>query len=216
MVYLWRSKLGTHFTNAADVSIGFACLQKLWRLHDGLQRFEGGACRDVSKLVVAEPLLKMTDVVADLHAFRPVTQLLAQQQRVERVSADPVEELSEHLFHQLRVDSMQLEHLQERVQLYTTQRFNAQNHAISCCYSHSPLSWANRDHTRPACLSHYSEVDLSGLWVCLKTDPQSLHAPTLLQLCCSKQFVTHLYPISMIRKKFSTYQSLAGSGSAWA
>ena len=60
---------------------------------------------------------RLADVVTDLHALRPVAQLLAQKQRVERVRADPVEELAEHLLDEFGVDRVQLEHLQEGVQL---------------------------------------------------------------------------------------------------
>jgi hypothetical protein len=90
MTYLRERQLCAHVTDAVDVLFCLARLQQLRRLNDGLECLGNSHVRHV---VVTRPLLEVTDVVTDLHALRPVAQVLAQQQVVERVRADKVEQL---------------------------------------------------------------------------------------------------------------------------
>jgi len=83
-------QLAAHVADALDVGVGLARLQQLARLDDRLERLERAR---VMQLAVAQPLLEMADVEAQLDALRPVTHLLAQYQIVERVRSDEVEQL---------------------------------------------------------------------------------------------------------------------------
>jgi len=67
--------------------------------------------------VVAQPLLQVADVVADLHALGPVAEVLAQQQRVERGRANEVEELPEDLTDDLGVGAVQRQRSMHKAQL---------------------------------------------------------------------------------------------------
>lgn len=90
MTHLRDGELVAHVADGVDVVVRLARLQELRRLDDGRERV-----RD-ARLVqphVPRPLLQVTQVVADLHALRPVAHVLAQEQVVERPRADEVEDL---------------------------------------------------------------------------------------------------------------------------
>ena len=85
---LGDGELGTHVADALDVQVSLACLQQLTSLDDGIECLDGAR---FDQLRVANPLLQVTRVVAQLDAFRPVAHLLAQYQVVERARANEVE-----------------------------------------------------------------------------------------------------------------------------
>jgi len=83
-------QLAAHVADALDVGVGLARLQQLAGLDHRLQRFDGAR---VLQLAVADPLLQVAHVVADLDALGPVAHFLSQDQVVECVRRDEVEEL---------------------------------------------------------------------------------------------------------------------------